>query len=158
LSIVEQTPQLPTTPPHQLESQILTNGWTVGAKLMKQDGDTGGHFSVGYECTSKIGQRAFLKAIDLYKPLSTQGDVIKALQLYIQEVQGERELLEQCRRMDRVVTAIDGGDIRELNGNQLTIPIPYIVFERASCGFRRSRASIPVDVGQPFRRMPGRWA
>lgn len=123
----------PDTPPHQLEGQVLPNGWIVGARLMKQVGGTGGQFSIGYECTSSAGERAFLKAIDLYEPLTHRGgDVIKALQPFIQEVQGERDLLEQCRRMDRVVTAIDGGDLYELNGQPLMIPVPYIIFERAT--------------------------
>lgn len=132
MSSVPQIPMPQTTPPHQLEGVILPNGWIVGAMLVKQDGDTGGNFSVGYECTSSKGENAFLKAIDLYKPLQNRGgDVIKALQPFIQAVQGERGLLEQCRRMDRVVSAIDGGDLYELNGQQLPIPVPYIIFERA---------------------------
>ncbi len=124
---------VPDTPPHQLEGQALPNGWMVGARFVKQDGSTGGHFSVGYECMSSDGKRAFLKAIDLYEPLTHRGgDVIKALQPFIQEVQGERDLLEQCRHMDRVVSAIDGGDLYELNGRSLLIPVPYIIFEHAT--------------------------
>lgn len=121
------------TPPHKLEGQALPNGWTVGARLVKPDGSTGGYFSVGYECTSRTGEHAFLKAIDLYAPLEREsGDVIKALQQLTQEVQGERDLLAQCRHMDRVVSAIDGGDLHELNGEKLTIPVPYIIFECAT--------------------------
>ncbi len=137
MTVVNSPLQTPDTPPHQLEGQILPNGWVVGARLEKQDGSTGGHFSVGYECTSREGQHAFLKAIDLYKPLANTVDVLKALQFFIQEVQCERELLEECRRMDRVVTAVDGGDINILNGAPLQIPIPYIIFERADDTARR---------------------
>lgn len=126
-----------SAPPYQLEGERLPHGWTVGKKLVKDEDGTGGNFSAGYECIGSDGRHAFLKAIDLYKPLQQQtGDVIKALQLHIQEVQGERELLDECRRMDRVVTAIDHGDIRELKGQKLAIPVPYIIFERASGNVR----------------------
>src|SRR5690606_20150055 len=104
-----------STPPYQLEGQKLENGWMVGKRVEKQPGQTGGFFSVGYECTSASGTSAFLKAIDLYKPLQKRGgDVLKALQPFIQGVQGERELLNECRHMDRVVTVIESGDIYEL--------------------------------------------
>lgn len=74
----------------------------------------------------------------MYKPLTKKGvDVIKTLQLFIQEVQGERDLLDQCNHMDRVVTAIGGGDLRELNGQTLQIPVPYIIFEDADSGNAR---------------------
>jgi len=120
------------TPPYQLEGQELPNGWTVGSIVEKRKGDTGGHHSVGYNCTSNTGEHFFLKAIDLYEPLQKRGgNILKDLQIFIHEVQGERDLLDQCRRMDRVVTVIDGGDIEELNGELLVIPIPYIIFERA---------------------------
>src|SRR5271163_971721 len=127
-----------STPPYQLEGLRLKSGWTVGTLQLKSDNDTGGHFSAGYLCTSDAGTKAFLKAIDLYTPIMSRGgDVIKALQPLIEGVQGERDLLTECRHMDRVVTAIATGDIHEIGDTQLLIPVPYIIFERAESNARQ---------------------
>jgi eukaryotic-like serine/threonine-protein kinase len=128
----------PQTPPYQLEGLRITGGWTVGALQIKGDNDTGGHFSAGYSCLSDAGTKAFLKAIDLYTPIMSRGgDVIKALQPLIEGVQGERDILAECRHMDRVVTAIATGDIHEIGNSKLLIPVPYIIFERAEFNARQ---------------------
>ncbi len=126
------------TPPFMLEGMTLPNDWLVGKALQKKDDDTGGFFSIGYECSSPRVRRAFLKAIDLYKWLDRSDDVVRDLLLWAQEVQGERDLLTVCKPMDRVVTVLDTGDIRELHGARLHIPVPYIIFERAETTARRS--------------------
>lgn len=127
------------TPPHQLQGLTLSSGWLVGSKVERRAEDTGGNFSVGYECVHVTGATGFLKAIDLYEAIQdVEGDVLQNLNLFIQEVQGERALLGECRSMDRVVTAVATGDIRELNGNTLQIPVPYIIFERADSSAQRA--------------------
>ena len=74
-----------STPPYQLEGMHLPSGWTIGALQVKGNNETGGHFSAGYLCTSDVGTKAFLKAIDLYAPIMGRGgDVIKALQPLIE--------------------------------------------------------------------------
>jgi serine/threonine protein kinase len=135
--------QLPSTPPAQQGSQILEQlqgltiegGWLVGRFLPKAPDQTGGFFSRGYECTSPDGKAAFLKAIDLYSALSSP-DLISALNQLTDGVRCEQELLEICRRMDRVVSALAFGTIREFQGQQLQIPIPFIVFEKADGDIR----------------------
>lgn len=130
------------TPPYLLSGTTLNNKWVVGRMRAQKAGESGGFFSVGYECTSTEGKQAFLKVIDLYKilvPRTAQGfDLIKELQILTQEVQGERDLLSECLRMDRVVTAIEDGTLYTLNGTALQIPIPFIVFELAEGNARSS--------------------
>jgi hypothetical protein len=46
-------------PAHQLEGHALDNDWTVGAKLRRDPGATGGNFSVSYGATSATGARHF---------------------------------------------------------------------------------------------------
>ena len=135
------------TPPHRLEGQSLFNGWIVGKKIVKAEGATGGFFSVGYECMLAPRTPGFLKAIDLYTPMANRdGDVLKALAPFIQGVNVERELLNQCRKMDRVVSTIGTGDITVLDGEQLLIPVPFIIFERA---VKNARSVVFAETARP---------
>lgn len=119
----------------QLEGLTVEGGWLVGKFLPKAVDQTGGFFSRGYECTSHDGKVAFLKAIDLYSALN-EPDVIAALNKLTDGVRCEQELLLLCQRMDRVVSALAFGTIREFQGQRLQIPIPFIVFEKADGNIR----------------------
>lgn len=126
----------------QLEGLTVEDGWTIGAHRPTEEGQTGGFFSEGYLCTSASGQRAFLKAIDLFGALK-ETNVLAALNALTDGVMCEQELLKSCKRMDRVVSALAFGTIRELRGQALLIPIPYIVFECADGNVRHVvRASV----------------
>jgi eukaryotic-like serine/threonine-protein kinase len=120
----------------QLEGLVLDNGWKIGRLLPKEEGQTGGHFSRGYECTSTTGQQAFFKAIDLFEALSDPGNVLAALNALADGALCEEELLKVCRKMDRVVSALAFGTIRTFRGEVLQIPVPYIIFERADGNVR----------------------
>lgn len=120
----------------QLEGLTLEGGWVIGRLLPKEAEQTGGYFSEGYECATPTGQRAFLKAIDLFEALDDPDNVIEALHTLSDGVLCEQELLNECRRMDRVVKALAFGDIRELAGQRLMIPVPYIIFELAEGNVR----------------------
>lgn len=119
-----------------LTGLVVDEGWTIGRILPKDEGQTGGHFSQGYECTSASGQKAFLKAIDLFEALSDPGNVLAALNALADGALCEQELLTLCRKMDRVVSALAFGTIRAFRGQQLSIPVPYIIFERADGNVR----------------------
>jgi eukaryotic-like serine/threonine-protein kinase len=119
----------------QLEGITVEGGWTIGKHIPKAEDQSGGFFSEGYECASRRGERAFFKAIDMFSALQ-QEDVITALNTLTDGVRCETELLQQCRRMDRVVSALEFGYIREHKGQRLVIPIPYIIFERADGSIR----------------------
>lgn len=122
----------PVPPAELLEGVKLKNDWVVGKKRDKVPGETGGYFSIGYDCSRADGHPAFLKAIDLHTALKREGgDVLASLQPLVAGAQAEKDLLEECKTMNRVITAIEFGDIYELNGSSLDIPIPYIIFEKA---------------------------
>jgi serine/threonine protein kinase len=93
-------------------------------------------------CTSANGQQAFFKAIDLFGALK-EPNVLAALNALTDGVMCEQELLKLCQKMDRVVSALAFGTIRELRGQALLIPIPYIIFEWADGNVRHVvRASV----------------
>ena len=119
-----------TNPLERLSGLTLEGGWNVGARIPKAADQTGGHFSVGYECVSSAGAEAYLKALDLSAALRER-DIFSALQQLGDGVQCEIELLQACRRMDRVVSALTFGTVREIDGQTLVVPVPYIIFERA---------------------------
>src|SRR5690606_11808132 len=133
----------PTNPavPHgrdilkQLEGLTVEGGWVIGRLLPKDAGQSGGHFSEGYECML-AGRRAFLKAIDLFEALSHPSNVLEALHTLSDGVLCEQELLNACRKMDRFVSALAFGEIREFAGQPLLIPVPYIIFELAEGNVR----------------------
>ena len=125
---------IPPVPPNLLESLeglALSRGWVVGGRILPGVDQTGGRFSVGYECRSTDGQIAFMKAIDLSEALG-EPDLIRALNMLTDAVQCEIELLQETKRMSRVVTALDFDNLREIRGVRLQVPIPYIIFERAT--------------------------
>ena len=124
-------------PAEMLEGLELLRGWVVKEKRQKLTTETGGFFSIGYECENKDGRRAFLKAIDLHTAVNNSGgNVLAVLQPLVAGAQAEKDLLAECRRMDHVITSIDTGDIDQLGGNKLDIPVPYIIFERADATAR----------------------
>jgi eukaryotic-like serine/threonine-protein kinase len=114
-----------------LEGLSVEGGWIVGALIHKQKDHTGGCFSEGYQCRHESGREGHFKAIDLHEALS-QPDLLVALSQLADGARCEQELLAKCQRMDRVVTMLSYGIIRTVRGTSLTIPIPYVIFERAN--------------------------
>ena len=111
-------------------------GWdaTTGNSLDTYDG-TGGAFSVPY-IVEKNGRRAFLKAIDFSRAMTT-AKVLEALHEITEAHTFETRILEICKaeRMSRVVLAIDSGEIRVSKNLQDTVP--YLIFELAKGDVRR---------------------
>ena len=118
-----------------LEGLTLDDNWKIGARCEKAEDQTGGLFSEGYLVTSGSGEVAYLKAIDLFGAMD-EDDIIEALNILTDGVRCEQELLRECRRMDRVVRALTFGNIREVRGVRLSIPVPYIIFEKADGNIR----------------------
>jgi serine/threonine protein kinase len=129
----------PTVPGRELllklEGLVVEDGWTVGALVPKQKDQTGGCFSEGYRCRHVSDREGHFKAIDLHEALG-QPDLLAALSRLADGAQCEQELLGKCKRMDRVVTMLSYGTIRAVHGTALTIPIPYVIFERANGSIR----------------------
>lgn len=123
-----------------LEGNKIQTEWTVGAKITRPKGGTGGTFSVGYEVTNANGEIAYLKATDIGL-LRIPGDKTKLEQmtdaLNLQKF--EREILDICSSggMNRIVRAIDYGE-KEVVFKGVREYVFYIIFERANGDIRSS--------------------
>lgn len=124
--------------PHAERLQGLTvsgstgTTWRVSQIIPRnRPGATGGHFSVGYLVDGPNGSRAFLKALDLSSAFQS-GDPVTSLHALTTAFKHERELLEQCRdrRMDRVVLAVDHGQVA-VDPVVPSSVVPFIIFELA---------------------------
>lgn len=110
---------------------VLDGGWTVGDRL-DPPGGTGGCFSVRYRVTSAAGVGAFLKALDISATLSQSPDIVSALQKLLTDYEFERELVEKCNRMSRVVRGLAFGQATV--PGSFVGPVPYLIFELADGG------------------------
>ncbi len=122
----------------------LDSGWRViepigwdpaSGKVNDHYNGTGGNFSVPYK-VERDGKTAFLKAIDLTSAMNSP-DVLEQLRQITSAHSFESRMLKICEgdRMDRVVVAIDSGQISV--GPNLQDKAPYLVFELAEGDVRR---------------------
>ena len=111
-------------------------GWdaSTGGTIDHYNG-TGGHFSVAY-IVEKDGRRAFLKAIDFTSALHAP-DVVRELQRIVEAHSFEARILNICQgeRMDRIVIALESGQVRV--GENLQDSAPFLIFELADGDVRR---------------------
>lgn len=134
-----------------LEGMVLTDGWTIGTYRGKPADNSGGFFSEGYDCKQSTGASAFLKVLDLSRTID-ESNFVASLNRLTDAFLCEKELLEKCKGMDRVVKAIATGEIREVQGQKLRIPAPYIIFERADGTVRQAvNASSPPSHAWALR-------
>lgn len=124
-------------PADHLEGEQLPEGWIVGKKIAPKavGGESGGHFSVGYEVSHPTHGKAFLKALDLSEALKMPNSAV-ALQEATQAYNYECDILDKCKdkRMSRVVVAIARGEHRR-DGDH--VPVPYLIFEPATSDVRK---------------------
>ncbi len=88
-------------------------------------------FSVGYIVEDGSGNQAYLKALDLSKAAQSP-DPPRELQALLAAFNFERDLLAHCRdrRLDRVVLAVDHGQIT-IDPILYASLVPFIILERA---------------------------
>jgi eukaryotic-like serine/threonine-protein kinase len=134
-----------TEPPAaRLEGLTLDTGWRVTSRLPDLPGKTGGYFSCQYT-VERDGHQAFLKALDYSKAeeIARQCgiDELHALQILVEAYNFERDLLYECaeKRMDRVVIAMEDGNVRVDPGPFGTVF--YLIFERADGDVRSHLAA-----------------
>ncbi|MFC4455301.1 protein kinase domain-containing protein [Deinococcus sonorensis] len=139
---VEQAPVPGTHPAHFLLGLTLEDGW----KVLSRDGTEGG-FSVGYLVQHPDGRLAFLKAVDLSSAFQ-ELNMMVALQDIAERHNFEVALLETCRHMSRVVSAVTHGQIRVEGAS---VPVPYIILERADADVRAHLASHTYDAAWILR-------
>lgn len=117
-----------------LNDIVLDNGWKITSKVPKHSDDTGGYFSSQYIATNELGEKCFLKAIDIEKAILKSGEIgwefTRILQQQMNNYNYERELLEYCKAnsTSKIVLVKDYGII---NNPQGKIPVPYLTFELA---------------------------
>jgi serine/threonine protein kinase len=130
----------PTAPAHRLTGLTLPNGWKVVSRHPRPPGATGGKYSVCYDL-ERNGQKAFLKALDLYRAADAP-DLALALQGLTEAFNFEREILKTCgdRKMDRVISPIEEGEVRV--DESPFGRVSYIIFEHADADVRQQLAAI----------------
>jgi len=136
---VTETPLIPT-PAEMLVGRQLGD-WTVIERIVRPPLATGGNFSVGYVVESDRGRRGFLKALD-FSDAFEQPDFNEAVNQLTWAFIHERDLLRDCARMSRVVTALDHGAVRDPDWS---FPVSYLIFEWADQDSRTY-----VDTAEQF--------
>lgn len=134
---------MPNNPAEDLEGKQIGN-WTVSRKLQRDDGQTGGTFSVGYIVTNASGEEAFLKAMD-YKKAIGKPNQADLLYEYTSSYRFERDLLVACtnNHMRYVVRILDAGTY--LPDTPSYYAVDYIIFEKAE----RSARNL-IDISKNF--------
>ena len=122
-------------PAERLVGLTLDNGWEVIDMMPLRGKLTGGCFSVGYRVRSASGENAFLKALDFSRAMASP-DPARALQPLLDAFNFERDLLNQCRSLSRVVTALEDGTIKITDDKGAEYPVQYIIFEMADSSVR----------------------
>lgn len=119
-----------------LEGKLLNDKWQVVQKLEKEPGETGGNFSIGYIVKDMQGNKAFLKAVDFYKVLSTSNNVMEDLNALTNAYDFEVKLLQKCvgSKLRYVVKLLDYNQYKE---EGFVYPVPYMVFECAETSARK---------------------
>ena len=122
----------------RLQGRQLDGGWTVLEKVTLEEGMTGANFSIGYTARKEDGGQGFVKALNISRA-SLAADPARALQELTTAFNFERDIVADCKRMSRVITALAEGTIREQPSNGPPEVAQYIVFERADSDLRKSR-------------------
>lgn len=119
---------------HQLEGMTLENGLQIIKKISKSADETGGNFSVQYIAQEATGEKCFLKAIDIEKPI-LRGRAIgvafaELLKQQMDMYTYELKLLELCKEhyTSNVVKA-RMSDLIYFEDS--VIPVPYLTFDLA---------------------------
>ena len=118
-------------PAASLSGLELEGGWKVGDVVSDAADDSGGNFSICYKVSNRNGQPAFLKALDFISATNTEYPVSE-LHYLTDSFLNEQKLLQICRSMSRVVTALGFGNVKVENSvwGEFQV-VPYIIFELA---------------------------
>jgi len=111
----------------------LDGGWSVVEHVARLPSQTGACFSEGYVVErASDGVRAFLKALD-YSGAMGAPDPARSLEALTTAYNFERDLLERCAGMDRVVRALASGTVLVQHAGT-SQPVQYLLFEFAEQG------------------------
>ncbi|MCF2922806.1 MULTISPECIES: protein kinase [unclassified Pseudoalteromonas] len=121
-------------PSKALEGLVTTSGWKIG-KMINTTSGTGGNFCTRYTAISPEGKIGFLKAMDLSKVASKS---LTEMNKTISEYLFEQNILDHCkdRKLTRVVTPLDSGEISSPVSFPPLNRVFYIIFELAEGDLR----------------------
>jgi hypothetical protein len=127
-----------------LEGKDLPGGWRVHERVENTE-FSGGYNSVGY-IVSRGDLKGFLKAYDLQAVLrraqvQANFDPTPRLNELTAAFMFERDLLLDCRGMDRVINILDHGQFFA-NPSDLSSFVAYVICELAECDIRTHLARI----------------
>ncbi len=114
----------------QLLGKQLSGGWSVIEALPHKVNSTGGNFSCTYKVRNEEGALAFLKAMDFTDTIGAS-DMMAQIYKKTSEILFEINVVDICKNLKRVVTAITHGQIVLDKSKQLESVVFYIIFELA---------------------------
>jgi eukaryotic-like serine/threonine-protein kinase len=134
---------------YRLVGKTLEGGWSVLEMIQREEGATGGHFSVGYIVEHEDGRRAYLKALD-YSEAVEADDPPSLLERATAEFNHERDLARRCAGLTRVVSALGDGRVKidEVTGIQ---GVNYLIFELAEGDIRKYMSDATQTLGVEWR-------
>ena len=139
-------------PATALEGMTTSSGWNI-TNLISEKLGSGGNFCCRYTAESPDGETGFLKAMDL-----TRAPVhdIRALQTLINTYVFEQDILYYCkdRKMTRVVTPLDAGQIAVPSFHPPLNQVYYVIFENADGDLRQRHLENPAKSwGAAFKTL-----
>jgi serine/threonine protein kinase len=143
-----------TVAAERLAGLDLQNGWIVSERIIREEGATGGAFSVGYVVESGTGHRAFLKALDFSSALEAENPADELARL-LATYEHERKVLQVCkdRKIKRVALPIAEG-VAVVPGFDRGGRVNYLIFELAEGDARAHLSrSVPTDISWKLRSL-----
>jgi len=122
-------------PSTRLAGLTTDSGWEIVSRVAAKQ-VSGGTFCARYLARGPSGEDGFLKAMDLSRALS--GGLTNVRDL-IEQYLFERETLFSCRdrKMSRIVTPLDAGEITVASQPPPLNTVYYVVFEKADGDLRQ---------------------
>lgn len=127
---------------HMLAGRDLPGGWHVVTKIERPPDASGGQFSVGY-MVERHGVRGYLKALDYSRAFQSDNST-QVLEWMTSAYNFEANLLSGCAHMDRVVRALDRGEI-VVDGAEGVPNVAYLIFEEAEGDIRAALDSLSAS-------------
>jgi serine/threonine protein kinase len=130
-----------------LPGTLLHGRWLVGNPTKRTPGQTGGCFSITFECTDQNSKKpVFLKVVDVNSAIMSYSQTMSIPDIMIKiadEHNFESSLMDECKESNlrRVVVGLDHGSVQI---PAFTGPVLFLVFELASGDTHKVRSITPA--------------
>jgi serine/threonine protein kinase len=130
-----------------LPGTTLNGRWTVGRPTKATPGQTGGCFSITFECADvQSGKPVFLKVVDVNSAIMNYSNTMPIPDIMIkiaEEHKFESNLMNECKeaRLHRVVVGLDHGAV-QVTG--FSGPVLFLVFELAKGDTHKVKSTTPA--------------